>query len=329
MTSLSQTQVDQLKQALPKILEQEPIAKHTSLKVGGPARLYLVASTVDECMQAVRLAQANEVPFYVFGGGSNLLAADEGFEGLMIQMADMHLSIGEDGLIECGPGALTVLVARKVTEAGFGGFEWAVGVPGTIGGAAYGNAGCYGGEMKDNVFEVDALRLSDQQLVTYPVSACEYAYRESLFKHSPHVILRVRLKLSRSPDVEASKARINDIITKRKDSQPLGAATAGSTFKNFEYTDESQLDILKRAVGEIRPEFLAKKIIPAGWLIEQAGMMGQEIGNVQVSTKHGNFFITKGQARAQDIVGLISRVKMKVRDEFGIELQEEVQYVGF
>jgi UDP-N-acetylmuramate dehydrogenase len=308
-------------------LENESMAKHTNFRVGGPARWYVIAQTPEEAMQAIAEAKEKNIPFYVFGGGSNMLVSDAGFDGMMIQVANRAVKIvGER--VYADAGAITALVARQAVDAGLTGFEWAIGVPGTIGGAVYGDAGCYGGEMRDVVESVDALRLSDGTRVTLSNAECGFGYRTSMFKREPHLIFGVTLKLKPSPDVAASKKRMEEIVAMRKEKQPLDASSAGCAFKNFEFTDEKELEILKRHL-EIPQSMIDKGQIPAGWLIEQAGMKGKSVGEVAVSDKHANFFINKGKARAQDIIALISLVKMKVRDDLGIELQEEVQYVGF
>ncbi|HVM90751.1 MAG TPA: hypothetical protein VMU11_02560, partial [Verrucomicrobiae bacterium] len=175
---------------------------------------------------------------------------------------------------------------------------------------------------------VDALRLRDGQRVTLTKEQCGFGYRTSMFKDEPHVIFGCTIKLAKSADVAASKKKMEDIMAQRKEKQPLEASSAGCVFKNFEFTDEKELEILKRHL-EVPQSMIDKKQIPVGWLIDQAGMKGKSIGDVEVSSKHGNFFINKGKARAQDILALISLVKMKVRDDLGIELQEEAQYVGF
>ncbi|MDP3793121.1 MAG: UDP-N-acetylmuramate dehydrogenase, partial [Candidatus Uhrbacteria bacterium] len=337
------------KSRVPSVIENEPMAKHTSFRIGGPARMYVVAVSSDALIEAVRVAQDLEIPFYVFGGGSNLLVADEGFEGVVIQAANRGFVIEHDR-VQVESGMITVLAARKTVDAGLTGFEWAVGVPGTIGGALYGNAGCYGGEMKDNVSFVDAYRLKDGVRIRLSNAECQYGYRDSLFKREPHVILGCELKLIHSSVIPAEDfgerhsaelsrslsrtagihptAPFDQILRARKESQPLDQSSAGCVFKNFDFTDESQLDILRRHVDQIPEAMLRVKRLSAGWLVEQAGMKDQRIGDVQVSDKHGNFFLNRGHARAQDVIALISLVKMNVRDKLGIELQEEVQYLS-
>ncbi len=327
MKLLTPEQVAAYRGQVPSAIENEPMAKHTSFRVGGPARLYVVAPTPDAVLKAVEAAQALSLPWYVFSGGSNLLVADAGFEGVMIQMANRAIRI--DGTsVFAEAGAITAMVARLSADAGLAGFEWAVGVPGTIGGALYGDAGCYGGEMKDAVESVDAYRLRDRKRVTLTNVECGFGYRTSIFKREPHLIFSCVLRLTASADISASKKRMEDIMASRKEHQPLEASSAGCVFKNVEFTDEKELDLLQRSL-KVPPSMLEKKQISVGWLIQQAGLSGQSVGDVEVSQKHGNFFINKGKARAQDILALIHIVKTKVRDACGMELEEEVQEVGF
>lgn len=324
---LTEETISAYRARVPATTVHEPMAKRTSFRVGGHASLHVVASSTESLIDAVTAALDLGVPFYIYGGGSNLLVSDEGYFGVMIQAA--HRSIKIDGnRIEAEAGAITGMVARQSVDAGLTGFEWAIGVPGTIGGAVYGNAGCYGGEMKDSVVTVDIFDLNGRVRRTIPAAECGFAYRESRFKHERVLILGCVIELKTAADIAAGKARMEEIMKMRKEKQPLDASSAGCAFKNFEFADESALEILKRSVA-VPESMLKNQSISAGWIIDQAGMMGESVGDAQVSTKHGNFFLNKGAARAQDILALISRVKMKVRDEFGIELQEEVQLVGF
>ena len=327
MIPLSPEQIASFLSRFPATQQNELMAKHTNFRIGGPARLYLVVNSSDEAILAWEAARELQIPITAFGGGSNLLVADAGYEGLMLQMANRKIAV-EGTRVTAESGAITGLVARQSVAAGLTGFEWAVGVPGTIGGAIYGDAGCYGGEMRDAVLSVDAYRLSDRQRVTRTNKACAFGYRESLFKREPHLILGCTLELKLSPDVATSKQRLEDIVRERKEKQPLDASSAGCAFKNVEFTDDTEIEQLAREVA-IPDSMRKNKILGAGWLVDQAGFLGQAVGRVEVSQKHGNFVINKGQARAEDVVMLLSLIKRKVRDEFGIELHEEVQYVGF
>lgn len=326
MTPFSQQQVDAYLALIPSAKQNEPIALKTYLKIGGPARLFVVASSSEELLSAVKAAKQANIPFYVFGGGSNILVADEGFQGVLIQAGNRSYRIEGTSLI-AEAGCFSGLMARETAKAGLRGFEWGIGVPGTIGGATYGNAGCFGGEMKDVVSSVRAYDVTNDRDVTYSNAECGFAYRESRFKHEPHVILETTLSLEPGDPAESQK-KLEEIMSKRKDTQPQGAFTAGCLFKNVEFQHESDVEAAKREV-EIPAEMLAAKRIPAGWLIDQLGLKGKTIGKAQVSPVHGNFLVNLGGASASDVLQLSSFVKMKVRDELGILLEDEVQYVGF
>lgn len=324
---LSSNQISSFLSRIPNTIENEPMNKHTSFRIGGPARLYFSAHSSDEAVRAFEVAKELKIPTLTFGGGSNLLVSDDGYQGLLIQMANRTVTI--EGLrVTAESGAITGLVARKSVDAELTGFEWAIGVPGTIGGALYGDAGCYGGEMRDSVVSVDVYRIRDRQRLTLSKEACEFGYRESVFKREPYLILGCTLELKPSTDPAAGKQRMEDIMRQRKEKQPLEQSSAGCAFKNFEFTTESEVALLRREV-EVPESMLKNKSLGAGWLVDQAGLLGQAVGGVEVSLKHGNFLVNKGQARAQDVIGLISLIKRKIRDEFGIEMHEEVQYVGF
>lgn len=327
MIQLTDAQVAQFKVAFPTALENEPMSAHTFLKIGGPARLYFVAKTGDEVINAVEVAQNAGIPFSVIGGGSNLLVSDDGFQGLVIQATERVQKI-EGTSVTASAGVFTGLLARATADAGLTEFEWGIGVPGTLGGATYGNAGCFGGEMKDVVTAVDAYDVTNKKRVTYSTVECRFGYRDSRFKHEPHIILSTTMEL-KVGDVVSAKAKIEEIMGKRKTAQPQGTFSAGCLFKNFEYTNESDLEKLRREGDEVPSEMLQQKRITAGWLIDKLGLKGTTVGKAQVSTVHGNFLVNLGGARAQDVLALSSLVKMKVRDELGILLEDEVQYLGF
>ena len=317
----------EFKKQFQQIVENESMTKHTNLRVGGPARLFLTADAPSVLLEAVTLARKTKTPWYVFGGGSNLLVSDQGFDGLMIQVAFREVKLRQQS-VTVEAGAILSAVARQTAEAGLAGLEWAVGVPGTVGGAIYGNAGCYGSEIKDSLVTVDCLRIKDGKPCVYPVAECQMGYRDSLFKHEPHIISRATFKLTPG-EPEALMKRLEEIMRMRKEKQPLELGSAGCMFKNFVFKDESELERLKQDVKDIPADMLAKKSLSAGWLIQQAGLLGEKIGEAQISEKHGNFIVNLGNARAQDVLMLMSKAKMKVRDDYNIMLEDEVQLVGF
>jgi UDP-N-acetylmuramate dehydrogenase len=327
MTPLTKSQVDAAISRFPDVRLNEPMNKHTTFRLGGPARLYVVAVSSDDIVRAIETAAELNIPWSVIGGGTNLLVSDEGFEGLVIQVAHQAISI-EGERVRVESGLVSALVARKTVEAGLTGFEWAVGLPGTIGGAIYGDAGCYGAEMRDSIASVDVYHIATKTRKQLTNQECQFGYRDSLFKHDKHVILGCDLQLKSAEDPMISRAIMEKILNERKDKQPLGESSAGCVFKNVDYQNESALDILRRDV-DVPEEMLKSKRLPAGWLIDQAGLKGMAVGDFRVSEKHGNFLLNKGKGKASDVLALISLVKMKVRDTFGIELQEEVQLLGF
>lgn len=319
--------IQKFQKNFPSVLVAEPMSKHTNMRIGGPAELYLTASDPDELLDAIQIANKENIPWFVFGGGSNLLVSDEGFDGLIIQIGFREIKIREKTII-VDAGAITGSVARQSVDEGLEGMEWAGTLPGTIGGAIYGNSGCWGGEMKDVVVTVDAIRVAGLEKVVYPNADCKFAYRDSIFKHEPHIILRATLGLQKSEDPSAVKAKMEEYANKRKESQPFAESSAGCMFKNYTFKDESELSRL--AAGTIIPEeMLAKKSISAGWLVSEVGMKGEKIGDAQISEKHGNFIVNLGNARAQDVLMLTSKAKMKIRDEYNIMLEDEVQLIGF
>lgn len=327
MTLLSSSQRDSYIARIPGVRFDEPMSKHTTFRLGGPARLYVVATSSEQLLGAVEAAIDLQMPWTVIGGGTNLLVADEGFEGVVIQAANQSLKVeGLSVIVESG--AISALVARKTVEAGLTGFEWAVGLPGTIGGAVYGDAGCYGAEMRDAVTSVDVYDVARRERRALTNEECRFDYRDSLFKHERFVILGCTLTLAKTTDPEAGRAKMDTILRGRKDEQPLGASSAGCVFKNMDYQDEGVLEALRGKV-EVPPSMLAAKRIAAGWLIDQAGLKGLQVGDFRVSEKHGNFLLNAGHGHAKEVMELIVQVKTRVREQFGIELHEEVQRLGF
>ncbi|MBU0540300.1 UDP-N-acetylmuramate dehydrogenase [Patescibacteria group bacterium] len=327
MQKLTDERIKALQLVLPEARRDELMSAHTSMKIGGPARLYLIVSTRADLLNAIEAAKSHKISFYVFGGGSNMLVSDDGYEGIMLQFADRSYKIDGTSIRAAG-GALTGVVARAAAEAGLTGFEWGAGIPGTIGGATYGNSGSFGWEMKDAVANVEALKISTNAIINYSNAECRFGYRDSRFKRDPHVILSTTLEL-RTGDREGALKKVAEIMEKRKASQPQGYFSAGCLFKNFEYEDESALEKLQTQVEEIPEAMLKQKRISAGWLIDLLGLKGTKIGNAQISPIHGNFLVNLGNARAQDAMALSSLVKMKIRDELGIMLEDEVQLVGW
>ena len=329
MTRSKPMPADRLKNAFGERLKQrEPLAKHVNIRIGGPADFYLEAKSSDEIVAAVEAALADGLAYVVLGGGSNTLPSDDGFRGLVIQAANRGWRI-EDERVYAEAGVPSAFLARKTAEAGLTGLEWAISLPGTIGGAVRGNAGCFGGEAKDVVVSVDILRVSEGKASRAVLTNedCRFGYRDSVFKRIGDVVLDVELELS-SAAKEECQARLDAVLSKRKLEQPSDSPSAGCMFKNFEFRDIAEIAKLQASL-DVPEEFVRAKRIPAGWLIEQADLKGASIGGAQVSSKHGNFLQNRGDATASDVLQLISMIKMRIRDAYGVQLEEEVQLLGF
>lgn len=301
------------------IKENESLAAHSTFRLGGVARFATTVDNLNDLQAALVWAKEKKVPWRVLGGGSNLLVSDNGFAGLIIWYADKNIIINSDGTVLVGAGATTALVAGQTVAAGWSDFAWGAGVPGTIGGAIYGNAGANGQETKDVIDEVSVWL--DGKMVVFKNSDCQFAYRHSVFKTlNNFVILSARLKLNNFSR-ELAGQRLKDVLQYRVATQPKGLASSGCVFKNYEPTTE---EIAGLAAHGVPPEFLAARRIPAGWLIEQSGLKGRRVNGAEVSVVHANFIVTDGAATATDIFALIAIIKEEVFEKFAVQLTEEL-----
>jgi UDP-N-acetylmuramate dehydrogenase len=303
-----------------------PLAPYTTFKIGGPAKFFVEAGDEDEIVEALEFAKEKNLPVFVLGGGSNILVSDKGFDGIIIKILNTKYDI-LDTKIECGAGCQLSTIVSESVKASFTGLEWAAGIPGMIGGAVRGNAGAkaLGGEMSDVVESVKVLDMDDLQLKTYDLKMCEYEYRNSVFKqNSNFIILSATLKLKKGDKAE-SKKKIKEILAARKEKQPMEFPSPGSFFKNPLVKNKELIRQFEIDTGQK----IRDKKIPAPWLIEEAGLKSKKIGGAMVSEKHANFIVNTGNATAEDVIMLAAIIKTKVRNKFGIQLQEEVQMVGF
>ncbi len=280
----------------------EPMSRHTTFRTGGPASLFLKPGSVESLIAVQMLIREMGVPFYVLGNGSNLLISDRGYDGVMISTENLSVIRREDDdLIYAEAGALNSAIASFVRDEELTGFEFAAGIPGTIGGAMVMNAGAYGGEMKDIVHEVRVLTADGRELKLNN-SACDFGYRTSVIKREKITVLSVLLKLQKG-EKSAIEAQMKELALKRKEKQPLEYASAGSTFK--------------------RPEGYF-----AGKLIQDAGLRGFSVGDAQVSEKHCGFVINRGSATSSEIYELIQKVRDRVFENSGVLLEPEVIIMG-
>ena len=316
-----------------KIQKNISLSKYTSFKIGGAARYFCVTENVDEIKEALEFAGENKLEVFVLGGGSNLLISDKGFDGLVIRITNYELRI-KNNRIFVGSGLPLIKLVSESIKNNLTGLEWAAGIPGTVGGAVANNAGANGRCMADVVGEVEVLHkgstalrgLWNQRIFTN--KQCQFSYRDSIFKkEKKFIILSAVLKLSKG-NQEESKKIILEILKLRKEKQPLEYPSAGSVFKN-PVVDDNHLAKLIKEYPELK-NIAKNKTVPAGWLIGQIDELeNKKIGSVMISEKHCNFIVNTGNAKAEDVVILISLIKQKVRMYFGIQLKEEVEYMGF
>ncbi|RJQ36759.1 UDP-N-acetylmuramate dehydrogenase [Candidatus Parcubacteria bacterium] len=310
------------------IKEHEPLAKHTVFRIGGPARFYADVDSRDQWIAAFSFAEDHGVPWMVLGAGSNVLVSDAGFPGLVIHPVGGGVR-HENGVVEADAGVSMARVVADTLVHGLRGFEWAIGVPGTIGGSVVGNAGCFGSEMKDVVVSILAYDTEARAARDVPAAACAFGYRDSMFKRAPQlVVLAARLALQPG-DAARGQELVRAYTFKRHAGQDIGAQTAGCAFKNIPWT---RRDIDKDAVLRQFPDVGRSGTVPgiaAGLLIDRAGLKGYQIGGAKISERHGNFIINVGNARAEDVVMLIALAKERVHRMFGIFLEEEIRYIGF
>lgn len=306
-----------------RLKRQEPLKKYTNFRLGGPADFFVDVRSEDELVQAVAAAAESDVPVCVLGGGSNMLVSDAGYHGLVIKMAMRGIRI-EGNTVVAEAGAISAAVARQTAAAGLKGLEWAISLPGTIGGAVRGNAGCFGGEIKDTL--VSARVYVDGQFVTLTNKDLHFGYRDSKIKHEGGTVIWATFALQPG-NTEELQQLMKTYLEKRKASQPLHAGSAGCVFKNVEVDDGELQPLLAKL--DIPVEMQKNHRISAGWIVDQLDLKGTQIGGAKISDEHGNFIVNVGGATASDVAALISLVKIRARNELGLSLHEEVQYLGF
>ena len=340
-----------------EIQKNIPLSKYTSFKIGGPANFFCVAGNNNEIKEALEFAGENKLKVFVLGGGSNLLISDKGFDGLVVKIQDTRFKI-QDSKITCGAGLSLIKLVSESVKNKLTGLEWAAGIPGTVGGAVVNNAGANGKCMGDIVEEVEILDIGYWILGNPPnpllqrgnkiipplakgargISGlevrklnnkqCQFSYRNSIFKKEKKcIIISIVLKLKKG-NQEDSKKTIAEILKLRREKQPLEYPSAGSVFKN-PIVDEEHLAKLIKEYPELK-NIARNNTISAGWLIGQIDeLRNKKIGGAMISEKHCNFIVNFNNAKAEEVVILISLIKQKVRTHFGIQLREEIEYVGF
>ena len=285
-----------------QILEAEPMSRHTTFRIGGPAKLFLTPGSKEEIKKILKVCKEEELPYFILGNGSNLLVSDKGYDGVVIQLYRSFGKVEVDGTtIYAQAGALLSGIASEAKKASLTGFEFAGGIPGTLGGAVVMNAGAYGGEMKDVLKEVTVLT-PDGDILTLTKEELHMGYRTSVVKEAGYIVLEAVLSLE-SGEQEQIRSRMQELAGMRSSKQPLQYPSAGSTFK--------------------RPEGYF-----AGKLIMDSGLRGYQVGGAQVSEKHCGFVINTGNATAKDVRTLMCDVQRIVEEKYGVRLEPEVKFLG-
>ncbi len=284
-----------------KFKENEKMSAHTTFKIGGGADIFVTPETTKQFIYTVKSANEYNVEYFVLGNGSNLLVSDDGIEGAVISTLMLNVVKCEGVEIECGAGASLRSVCIAAQKNGLSGLEFAYGIPGTVGGAFFMNAGAYGGEIK-NVAKSAVCLKENGEIVEICAGDMNFGYRTSIFKTEKLTVLSVKLELKKGKPIEI-KQLMDDYFSRRTDKQPLDYPSAGSTFK--------------RPAGYF-----------AGALIEKNGLKGYSSGGAEVSQKHAGFVINKGNATAKDVLAVMDGVRKKVYENDGVELESEVIFVG-
>ena len=285
-----------------RVFTEEAMSQHTTFKIGGPADYFLMPDKGEDVGRVIKICKEKEIPYFILGNGSNLLVGDGGYRGAVIQIYRNMSSVTVEGNeITAQAGALLSAVAAAAKNASLTGFEFAGGIPGTIGGAVVMNAGAYGGEMKDVLTEVTVMN-AEGDIFTLPTEELELGYRTSIIKTAGYIVLEAKIRLKEG-DTEVIRETMKDLTIRRTTKQPLEYPSAGSTFK--------------------RPEGYF-----AGKLIMDSGLAGYQVGGAQVSEKHCGFVINAGDATARDVRTLMDNVRDIVYKKYGVTLEPEVKFLG-
>lgn len=309
-----------------KIQNNVSLAPFTTYKIGGVAKFFIEPETDEELLEALAWAKGNNEKIIILGGGSNVLINDKDIDAVVIRAANRQIEVRGDRIV-CGAAANLVAVSRSATANNLSGLEWATGIPGaTIGGSIRGNAGAFGKNMADIVETVSVLAIDKKKFFTFSNNDCQFGYRTSIFKNNNYFIWSATLHLQPDKKENIEEKTLNSLNHRLKNNPRL--PSAGSVFKNisFQTIREANPNLANRLIAMGHDE---TKDVGAGLLIDLAGLKGKKIGEAKISLEHGNFIVNTGRATADDIASLISFAKEKIRNNFSIQLHEEIEYLGF
>lgn len=305
-----------------EIRENESLSPYTTLKIGGPALGLIEVYRTEDLNEVTKIAQENNIKFLVIALGSDLLVSDEGYDGLVIVNKTRGIDLISDVEVEAFSGAVLQDLVDFANNNSLGGFENMAGIPGSVGGAIYGNAGAYGQSISDNILSVKYF--DGKSVQEFSKDECRFTYRESIFKDNKNwVILSSKFALKKGSS-EDLVAKSKETIELRSKKYPPGIKCPGSFFKNIVASDLKD-DVLVN----IPEDKIVYGKIPAGYLLEEVGAKGDKLGGIEIASYHGNLFMNNGEGTASDFFELARKYKQKVKEKFNIELESEVQLIGF
>jgi len=330
----------QLEKNLPGIRRNILLKDYTTFRIGGRAKYFFSAQTKKDLILAVKVAKKNKLPFFVLGGGSNLLVSDKEFKGLIIKIKNQELKV-KNNKIFVEAGVVLNQLVNTALKNNLSGLEWAAGIPGTVGGAICENAGAFNKSTRDLVKNVEVLEVANCKIKILNNKDCNFRYRDSIFKHKKNLIVLSTTFQLKKINRKEIKERIKKYLNYRKETQPLNYPSAGSIFKNPKGFSDGKLgeEDKSSSLSFAAASFAAARqgeedkssslSFAAARMIEECGLKGKRIGNVKISEKHANFIVNLGQGEAKDVKKLIELAKKRVKNKFGIDLKEEICYLGF
>ncbi|GBD33910.1 UDP-N-acetylenolpyruvoylglucosamine reductase [bacterium HR34] len=311
------------------VKENYPGKNLTTIKVGGPIRYFFEAKTKEDLLEVLKEAKRNKIKFYIIGSGSNLLIKDEGFDGLLIKILFNNINFLDDKKVFTDAGVFFSKLVDELAKKGIY-LKFALGIPGTIGGAVYGNSGGQTEWIGDFVEKVFVIDTNDFQEKILTKEECNFSYRKSIFHEKKHLIITGAL--FNFENCNYKKDEFLDFLKYRRQTQPLSEPSFGSTFRGVS-VDKLPKDVLENIVEQFPEEknkineFFEKGIVPAGWMIEKCGLKNFQIGGAKFSEKHSNFIVNVGNANFNDVISLINLAKQKAKEKFNIDLETEVQII--
>jgi UDP-N-acetylmuramate dehydrogenase len=301
------------------------LSQYSNYKIGGPAKLFIEVKTQAELIEAIEMAQKLNEPIFILGGGYNLLISDNGFNGVVIRIGIKGIEISEQHQVTVGAGVLVKDFLDVTLDKSLSGWEWAGGLPSTMGGAIWGNAGAFGGETKDRVVQVTSYDPQHHALMQRTKEECAFGYRMSIFKQQPgEIVLSARFQLEPGEPI-AMKRAIEEKKEYRRTRQPIELPNIGSIFKNIP-VENVPADVLEKFKAVIKHDPFP--VLPVAALSADAGLKEFRVGNAQVSPKHPNFIVNLGGATASEVKEVMQHVRKTIKEKYRIDLEQEVIFVG-